>query len=112
MLSLNYRMFVVKNVFFPLVVIFYNFTLLLQAGRQTPRAVNQHPYSSSDVQLVSDIITAGKPIPLALDQIKTEVIDRFVYAAKVAYETGLCSLIPPTRIDWDVRFVYTALITS
>ncbi|RCN47440.1 oxidoreductase, FAD/FMN-binding protein [Ancylostoma caninum] len=62
------------------------------AGRQTPLAVNAHPYSSSDVQLVSEIVKAGKPIPLALDQIKTEVIDRFVFAAKVAYETGLCSL--------------------
>ncbi|KAL6743526.1 hypothetical protein Aduo_016555 [Ancylostoma duodenale] len=58
------------------------------AGRQTPLAVNAHPYSSSDVQLVSEIVRAGKPIPLALDQIKTEVIDRFVFAAKVAYETG------------------------
>ncbi|EPB70085.1 oxidoreductase, FAD/FMN-binding protein [Ancylostoma ceylanicum] len=58
------------------------------AGRQTPLAVNEHPYSCSDVQLVSEVVKTGKPIPLALDQIKTEVIDRFVYAAKVAYETG------------------------
>ncbi|RCN41703.1 oxidoreductase, FAD/FMN-binding protein [Ancylostoma caninum] len=58
------------------------------AGRQTPIGVNERPYSCSDVQLVSDIIKAGKPIPLALDQIKPEVIDRFVYAAKFAYETG------------------------
>ncbi|KHJ89365.1 oxidoreductase, FAD/FMN-binding protein [Oesophagostomum dentatum] len=61
---------------------------LSHAGRQTPIGVNQYPYSSSDVELKSEVIKSGKPIPLALDQIKTEVIDRFVYAAKVAYETG------------------------
>ncbi|VDM77277.1 unnamed protein product [Strongylus vulgaris] len=61
---------------------------LSHAGRQTPFTVNEYPYSSSDVQLNSSIIDGGKPVPLALDQLKTEVIDRFVFAAKVAYETG------------------------
>ncbi|KHJ78517.1 hypothetical protein OESDEN_21861 [Oesophagostomum dentatum] len=61
---------------------------LSHAGRQTPASVNEHPYSCSDVPLVSRYFRTGDPIPLALDQIKTEVIDRFVYAAKVAYETG------------------------
>ncbi|EYB82770.1 hypothetical protein Y032_0351g3233 [Ancylostoma ceylanicum] len=61
---------------------------LSHAGRQTSIGVNERPYSCSDVQLVTDFIKAGKPIPLALDQIKPEVIDRFVYAAKLAYETG------------------------
>ncbi|KHJ86620.1 hypothetical protein OESDEN_13620 [Oesophagostomum dentatum] len=37
---------------------------------------------------MSPYVKTGKPIPLALDQIKTEVVDRFVYAAKIAYETG------------------------
>ncbi|VDM68301.1 unnamed protein product, partial [Strongylus vulgaris] len=61
---------------------------IFQAGRQTPVGVNEYPYSSSDVQLLGSGIQCGKPIPLALDQIKTEVVDRFVYGAKVAYETG------------------------
>ncbi|ETN78939.1 oxidoreductase, FAD/FMN-binding protein [Necator americanus] len=61
---------------------------LSHAGRQTPIGVNEYPYSSSDVKLNSTFVKSGKPIPLALDQIKTEVIDRFVYAAKLAYETG------------------------
>ncbi|EPB70145.1 oxidoreductase, FAD/FMN-binding protein [Ancylostoma ceylanicum] len=61
---------------------------LSHAGRQTPVYVNRYPYSCSDKRLVGGVIKAAQPVPLALDQIKTEVIDRFVYAAKVAYETG------------------------
>ncbi|EPB70081.1 hypothetical protein ANCCEY_10823 [Ancylostoma ceylanicum] len=41
----------------------------------------------------SKLSKSGKPIPLQLDQIKPEVIDRFVYAAKVAYDTGLCGAL-------------------
>ncbi|EYC16031.1 hypothetical protein Y032_0035g3103 [Ancylostoma ceylanicum] len=61
---------------------------LSHAGRQTPLAVNEHPYSCSDIQLVSKVVTSGKPVPLELDQIKTEVIDRFVFAAKFAFDAG------------------------
>ncbi|KIH61541.1 hypothetical protein ANCDUO_08186 [Ancylostoma duodenale] len=60
---------------------------LSHAGRQTPVYVNKYPYSCSDKRLVDGVIKAAQPVPLALDQIKTEVIDRFVYAAKIAYET-------------------------
>ncbi|KAK6757590.1 hypothetical protein RB195_015420 [Necator americanus] len=60
---------------------------LSHAGRQTPIAINEHPYSCSEVQSNS-FVKCAKPIPFALDQIKTEVIDRFVYAAKFAHDTG------------------------
>ncbi|VDK51752.1 unnamed protein product, partial [Cylicostephanus goldi] len=30
----------------------------------------------------------GKPVPLSIEQIKSEVIDRFVFAAKFAFELG------------------------
>ncbi|CCD69358.1 NADH:flavin oxidoreductase/NADH oxidase N-terminal domain-containing protein [Caenorhabditis elegans] len=63
---------------------------LSHAGRQTPEFVNPTPWSASDVQLVSAtrMTTYGKPKPLSIEQIKTEVVDRFVYAAKFAYECG------------------------
>ncbi|RCN39959.1 oxidoreductase, FAD/FMN-binding protein [Ancylostoma caninum] len=63
---------------------------LFQAGRQTPELINTHPYSCSDVQLTAKrrFMGFGKPVPLSLEQIKTEVIDRFVYAARFAYEQG------------------------
>ncbi|KAH7714992.1 Protein W06H8.2 [Aphelenchoides avenae] len=60
------------------------------AGRQTPAAVNPHPFSSSDVQLTQIIRggSFGKPIALTAEQVKTEVIDRFVFAAKAVKEAG------------------------
>ncbi|CAJ0588696.1 unnamed protein product [Cylicocyclus nassatus] len=58
------------------------------AGRQTPLAVNEHPYSVTDEESTSSFVTAGKPVALRLDQIKTEVVDRFAYTAKYAYDTG------------------------
>lgn len=63
---------------------------LSHAGRQTPEVVNPAPWSASDVQLVSALRgrTYGKPVALTTEQVKTEVVDRFVYAAKVAYECG------------------------
>ncbi|RCN37034.1 oxidoreductase, FAD/FMN-binding protein [Ancylostoma caninum] len=66
------------------------FYRLAVAGRQTPELINTHPYSCSDVQLTAKrrFMGFGKPVPLSLEQIKTEVIDRFVYAAKFAYEQG------------------------
>ncbi|KAH7707597.1 Protein F17A9.4 [Aphelenchoides avenae] len=63
---------------------------LSHAGRQTPASVNPHPFSSSDVQLTQKLRGAsyGKPIALTTEQVKTEVIDRFVFAAKAVKEAG------------------------
>uniref|UniRef100_A0AC34F973 NADH:flavin oxidoreductase/NADH oxidase N-terminal domain-containing protein n=1 Tax=Panagrolaimus sp. ES5 TaxID=591445 RepID=A0AC34F973_9BILA len=60
------------------------------AGRQTSITVNKHPFSASDVQLKRDAAYReyGVPIPLTTEQIKTEVIDKMVYASKVLYECG------------------------
>jgi 2,4-dienoyl-CoA reductase-like NADH-dependent reductase (Old Yellow Enzyme family) len=58
-------------------------------GRQTPSNVNPHPFSSSDVQLTVRIKTSfGKPVALTTEQVKTEVVDRFVYTAVKCYEAG------------------------
>ncbi|KAK6021974.1 oxidoreductase, FAD/FMN-binding protein, partial [Ostertagia ostertagi] len=63
---------------------------LSHAGRQTPQSVNPHPFSCSEVQLLAKrrFMGFGKPIALTEEQIKTEVVDRFVYAAKFAYDQG------------------------
>lgn len=59
------------------------------SGRQTPSNINPAPFSASDVQLTVRIKTSfGKPIPLTTAQIKTEVIDRFVFTAIKCYEAG------------------------
>uniref|UniRef100_A0A1I7S635 Oxidored_FMN domain-containing protein n=1 Tax=Bursaphelenchus xylophilus TaxID=6326 RepID=A0A1I7S635_BURXY len=60
------------------------------AGRQTPFAVNPTPFAPSSVQLPVKKRgnTYGVPVPLTLEQIQTEVIDRFVYAAVKFYEAG------------------------
>ncbi|KAK6010575.1 oxidoreductase, FAD/FMN-binding protein [Ostertagia ostertagi] len=60
------------------------------AGRQTPEPVNAHPFSCSDIQLKVKrrFMGFGKPIALSETQIKTEVVDRFVYAAKFAHDHG------------------------
>uniref|UniRef100_A0A914P943 NADH:flavin oxidoreductase/NADH oxidase N-terminal domain-containing protein n=1 Tax=Panagrolaimus davidi TaxID=227884 RepID=A0A914P943_9BILA len=60
------------------------------AGRQTALIVNQHPFSSSDVQLKRDAYGReyGVPIALTEEQIKTEIIEKFVYTSKVLYECG------------------------
>ncbi|EFO87283.1 hypothetical protein CRE_25771 [Caenorhabditis remanei] len=61
---------------------------LSHAGRQTPSYVNPSPWSASDVQLKTPDNQYGKPIGLTLEQVKIEVIDRFVYAAKFSFECG------------------------
>ncbi|KAI6192121.1 Oxidored-FMN domain-containing protein [Aphelenchoides bicaudatus] len=63
---------------------------LTHAGRQTAAGVNPSPFSASDVQLGVESRGSkyGKPIPLSIEQIKTEVVDRFVFAAKQAKEAG------------------------
>ncbi|VDL71214.1 unnamed protein product [Nippostrongylus brasiliensis] len=53
-------------------------------GRQTPYHVNPHPYSCSDIQLAN----FGKPIALSEEQIKTDVVDKFLFTAKFASEQG------------------------
>ncbi|WKY00303.1 hypothetical protein Q1695_014840 [Nippostrongylus brasiliensis] len=60
------------------------------AGRQTPEVVNPHPFSCSDIQLKAKrrFMGFGKPIALTEEQIKAEVIDRFVFAAKFAHDHG------------------------
>ncbi|CAJ0953985.1 unnamed protein product, partial [Mesorhabditis belari] len=61
------------------------------AGRQTPYAINPSPMSASNVQLVFPPGTGmrfGLPVELTRDQIKTEVIDRFVFAAKALKAAG------------------------
>uniref|UniRef100_A0A8R1DUE6 Oxidored_FMN domain-containing protein n=1 Tax=Caenorhabditis japonica TaxID=281687 RepID=A0A8R1DUE6_CAEJA len=60
---------------------------LSHGGRQTPISINKTPFSASDVKLDQQG-RYGQPVALTTEQIKTEVIDRFVYAAKYAYETG------------------------
>uniref|UniRef100_A0A7I4YCP1 Oxidored_FMN domain-containing protein n=1 Tax=Haemonchus contortus TaxID=6289 RepID=A0A7I4YCP1_HAECO len=60
------------------------------AGRQTPEPVNPHPFSCSDIQLTVKrrFMGFGKPVALTEEQIKTEVVDRFVYTAKFAHDNG------------------------
>ena len=60
------------------------------AGRQTPKFINPRPFSSSAVTLNMTVRLRefGEPVELTTDQIKTEVIDKFVYAAKYLYDAG------------------------
>ncbi|CAI5451941.1 unnamed protein product [Caenorhabditis angaria] len=66
------------------------FVQLSHGGRQTPVTVQPNPFSASSVQLAGErrFTGFGKPVELTIEQIQTEVIDRFAYAAKFAYETG------------------------
>ncbi|KAK6013551.1 oxidoreductase, FAD/FMN-binding protein, partial [Ostertagia ostertagi] len=52
---------------------------LSHAGRQTPRLVNPHPASCSDIELkvAQPMVGFGRPIPLTEPQVKTDVVDRF-----------------------------------
>ncbi|CAP29304.2 Protein CBG09249 [Caenorhabditis briggsae] len=63
---------------------------LSHGGRQTPITVEPNPWSASDVKLSGErrFTAFGQPVPLTVEQIKTQVVDRFVYAAKFAHETG------------------------
>ena len=60
------------------------------AGRQTPKFINPRPFSSSTVALSKPLGLRefGEPIELTLEQVKTEVIDKFVYTAKYLYDAG------------------------
>uniref|UniRef100_A0A915ATH5 Choline/carnitine acyltransferase domain-containing protein n=1 Tax=Parascaris univalens TaxID=6257 RepID=A0A915ATH5_PARUN len=63
---------------------------LSHGGRQTPIAINEHPFSASDVRLTGGAMGAnfGQPIPLTTEQIKTEVVEKFAYAAKFCADVG------------------------
>ncbi|CAD5208639.1 unnamed protein product [Bursaphelenchus xylophilus] len=59
-------------------------------GRQAPDHLVPHPYAPSDVQLLGEKFGNhfGKPRVLTLEEIQTEVIDRFVFTAQKVYEAG------------------------
>ena len=57
------------------------------AGRQTPGEINSSPSAPSDVQLKIPGRSYGIPKPMSEEEI-LNVIDRFVFTAKIARETG------------------------
>jgi len=57
------------------------------AGRQTPGEINSSPSAPSDVQLKIPGRSYGVPKPMSEEEI-LDVIDRFVFTAKIARETG------------------------
>ena len=57
------------------------------AGRQTPGEINSSPSAPSDVQLKIPGRSYGLPIPMSEEEIHG-VIDKFVFTAKIARETG------------------------
>ncbi len=57
------------------------------AGRQTPGEINSSPSAPSDVQLKIPGRSYGIPKPMTEEDI-LNVIDRFVFTAKIARETG------------------------
>ncbi|KAI6171683.1 hypothetical protein M3Y98_00889400 [Aphelenchoides besseyi] len=58
------------------------------AGRQTPVTINPTPYSSTALGCRIVRTAYGKPKPLTIQEIQTEVVDRFVYAAKELQAAG------------------------
>uniref|UniRef100_A0A7E4VD98 Oxidored_FMN domain-containing protein n=1 Tax=Panagrellus redivivus TaxID=6233 RepID=A0A7E4VD98_PANRE len=63
---------------------------LNHCGSQTPIYLNPAPYSSSDIPIDADKAGQpfGKPIPLTIDQIRNDIIPKFVYGANFLYKTG------------------------
>jgi 2,4-dienoyl-CoA reductase-like NADH-dependent reductase (Old Yellow Enzyme family) len=61
------------------------------AGRQTPGAINPNPLSPSSVQLKIPGANYGIPTPMSVDDIE-DVIQRFVFVAKIAKETGFTGI--------------------
>jgi len=57
------------------------------AGRQTPGEINASPMAPSDVELKIPGRNYGVPKPMSEEEI-LDVIDRFVFTAKIARETG------------------------
>lgn len=66
------------------------YSFVIRAGRQTPFVLNPNPYSASDVQLMAKRrgMGFGQPKALTPEEIQTEVVDRFVYAAKYCRDAG------------------------
>lgn len=63
---------------------------LSHSGAYTPSFINPQPFSASDVEAKAIIGRCGKPVSLTTEQAKTEVVDRFAYAAKYCQEAGRC----------------------
>jgi len=57
------------------------------AGRQTPGEINSSPLAPSDIKLKIPGKNYGTPTPMTEDDI-LDVIDRFIFTAKIARETG------------------------
>ena len=57
------------------------------AGRQTPGEINSSPLAPSDIGLKIPGKNFGTPTPMTEEDI-LDVIDRFVFAAKIARDTG------------------------
>jgi 2,4-dienoyl-CoA reductase-like NADH-dependent reductase (Old Yellow Enzyme family) len=57
------------------------------AGRQTPGEINSSPLAPSDIRLKIPGKNYGTPTPMTEENI-LDVIDRFVFTAKIARETG------------------------
>jgi len=57
------------------------------AGRQTPGEINSSPFAPSNIGLKIPGKNYGTPIPMTDEDI-LDVIDRFVFTAKIARETG------------------------
>ena len=57
------------------------------AGRQTPGEINSSPMAPSDIGLKIPGKNFGTPIPMTEEDI-LDVIDRFVFTAKIARDTG------------------------
>ncbi|CAD5213682.1 unnamed protein product [Bursaphelenchus xylophilus] len=63
---------------------------LSHAGHKTPAAINPAPYSASNFGITQAHhgVRFGTPVALTEDQIKTEIVDKFEFAAKVCRESG------------------------
>ncbi|KAI6195626.1 hypothetical protein M3Y94_01009300 [Aphelenchoides besseyi] len=61
---------------------------LNHGGRQTPDTINPTPFSSTDVGIKRTKTAYGKPKRLSREEIRTQVVDRFVYAAKELHAAG------------------------
>ena len=57
------------------------------AGRQTPGEINSSPFAPSNIGLKIPGKNYGTPLPMTDEDI-LDVIDRFVFTAKIARETG------------------------
>uniref|UniRef100_A0A7E4VGC4 Oxidored_FMN domain-containing protein n=1 Tax=Panagrellus redivivus TaxID=6233 RepID=A0A7E4VGC4_PANRE len=63
---------------------------IMHAGRQTQAAVNPHPFAVSTKALGKTEVgrAFGTPVEMTTEQVKTEVVDKFIYTAKYLYDAG------------------------